>query len=241
MSRITNNQNIQDWDRATKYVTNKFDDEGDYYRKYVLNQALLSLLGHVKEKGILDAGCGEGYLSRLLAKKGARIIGLEPADGLINYAIEKEKKEKLDISYIKADLSKWQSKQNYFDAVVSNMVFMDIPDWKSAMKNCIKALKSKGLFIFSISHPCFDVEGNWEEDKPYVIVKNYFNEYKIHNYIGYSFHRMLSSYINLLVESGCIIKKIIEPQLPIEIAHLNKNNQRDKNIPNFLLIKAVKN
>ena len=120
------------------------------------------------------------------------------------------------------------------------MVFMDIPDYKSAIKNCITVLKPNGLFIFSISHPCFDTQDRWEEEKPYVQVTNYFNEYAIQNYIGPSFHRMLSTYVNFLIDEGCHIARVLEPQLPPEIANKNKQNLRDRNIPNFLLIQAIK-
>jgi 2-polyprenyl-3-methyl-5-hydroxy-6-metoxy-1,4-benzoquinol methylase len=240
MTDITNDQNIQDWSQATDFILKKVTDLGDFYRQHVINPALFSLLGEVKGKTIFDAGCGEGYLSRMLAKQGAIVTGLEPAEGLVNYAIERETKENLGITYIKEDLSKWKDKLDYFDIVISNMVFMDIPDYKSAMKNCISVLKSKGIFIFSISHPCFDTEGHWEEELPYVKVQKYFDEYKMKNYIGYSFHHMLSEYINLVTEEGCVIAKILEPRLPIEIANTDKKYQRDKNIANFLLVKAVK-
>lgn len=240
MLGITNDQNIKAWTEATDFVIKKFTDEGDFYRQYIINPALFSLIGDIKGKKILDAGCGQGYLSRKLAKKEAKVTGLEPAEGLINYAIERENKEKLGIAYIRADLSKWNDKSNYYDVVISNMVFMDIPDYKPAMKNCVTVLKPKGLFIFSISHPCFDVEEGWEEERPYVKVKNYFDEYKIHNYIGYSFHHMLSTYVNLVINDGCTIKKILEPRLPMEIAKQDKCYERDKHIPNFILLKAVK-
>lgn len=236
MSKVTNNQNIQSWTDATDYVLSKFDENGDFYRKHVLNPALFSLLGNVKGKLVLDAGSGEGYLSRLLAKQGAIVTAVEPAEGLITYAIERELKDRFGIDYIKADLSLWKDKQHYFDAVVSNMVFMDIPDYQSAMNNSIAALKSKGVLVFSISHPCFDMKGKWEEDKPYVQVNDYFAEYTIKNYIGVSIHRTLSSYINLVIEAGCNVVKILEPQVPEQVVQ----TERDKNIPNFLLVKAVK-
>src|SRR5258708_39159915 len=136
---------------------------------------LFSILGDVKGKIILDAGCGQGYLCRILAKRGAKVTGIEPADGLIRYAIEREEKEQLGITYMKEDLSKWKGIPNSYNVVVSNMVFMDIPDYKSAMENCIKVLKPKGEIVISISHLCFDVEGKWEK-KPYVKVRNYFKE-----------------------------------------------------------------
>lgn len=240
MSSISNDQNIQEWNDATTYVINKFDDEGDFYRKHVINPAIFSLLGDVKNKKILDAGSGEGYLSRILAKKGAMVTGVEPAKGLINHAIQREKKERLGIAYVQADLSQWIEKENYFDIVVSNMVFMDIPDYKKAIKNCVRALKQGDSFIFSISHPCFDVQEGWAEEEPYVMIKNYFNEYSMKNYIGYSFHHLLSDYVNTVCEYGCYITKMLEPRLPLEIANQDKKHERDKHVPNFLIISAVK-
>lgn len=239
MSDTTNDDNVKAWADKSSLVIEKFTDDGDFYRKHVINPALFSLLGDVKGKTILDAGSGQGYLSRLFAKKGAIVTSLEPAEGLIAYAINRERDEQLGITYLKADLSTWNTKSNLFDIVVSNMVFMDIPNWESAMKNCITALKPGGLFIFSISHPCFDQADGWGE-KPYVEVKNYFTEYKMKNIIGYSFHHMLSSYINLVIDEGCTIKRILEPQLPRELIEINEHHARDKNVADFLLIKATK-
>jgi SAM-dependent methyltransferase len=176
----------------------------------------------------------------MMAKMGAIVTGLEPARGLINHATAREQKEKLGITYLCDDLSKWHEKQNFFDIVVANMVLMDIPDYKSAIQNCVAALKKGGLFIFSISHPCFDVEEGWKEEEPYVQVKNYFDEYKIQNYIGYSFHHTLSTYVNILSDFGCCINKMLEPRLPLEVVNQNKKYERDKHVPNFLIIKCIK-
>lgn len=239
MSNRTNDENIKAWEEKSAFVIEKFTDEGDFYRQHVINPALFSLLGNVKGKSILDAGSGQGYLSRLLAKQGGNVTAVEPAAGLIRYSIEREKQEKLGITYIKADLSSWSGKSNHFDIVISNMVFMDIPNWKAAIKNCINSLKSGGLFVFSISHPCFDQAEGWG-DKPYVEVRNYFDEYEIKNFIGLSFHHKLSDYINLLIKNGCRIDKMLEPQFPISAIDKDKFHERDRNIPNFLFIKSIK-
>lgn len=238
LERVYQRAALKACEQESDYIIEKFTDEGDFYRQHVLNPALFSLLGDVKGKTILDAGSGQGYLSRMLAQKGAIVTAVEPAAGLINYAKEREKKEKLGITYIHADLSTWEESST-FDIVVSNMVFMNIPDWKQAMKNCIKALMPGGLFIFSISHPCFDQEDGWTE-KPFVEVRNYFDEYKIANYIGHSFHHMLSTYVNFVIELGCTITKMLEPQLPLKLAEKNKHHERDKHIPNFIVIQAGK-
>lgn len=246
---VSNDDIIKDWSKGADYVIEKFDDDGDFSRKHLLNPSILPLLGNVKGKTILDAGCGEGYLCRLLVGMGAKLTGLEPADRLIQYAIKREQKEKLGINYVKEDLSKWQGNSDSFDIVVSNMVFMDIPDYRPAIKNCINVLKPKGSFVFSINHPSFEEQNNisqefqhakdWQE-KPSLEISEYFKEYEIKNFTGYSFHRTLSTYVNFLIENGCEIKQIIEPQLSEDVGKQNPHHERNVHIPSFLVIHATK-
>jgi len=54
------------WDRNKKQIQSDF-----LCRPYVI-----SLLGNVKKKKILDAGCGEGYISRILSEKKAIVVGI---------------------------------------------------------------------------------------------------------------------------------------------------------------------
>ncbi len=240
MTTVTNDQNIQEWSSVPNDIIEKFGDEGDFSRQHQLNPALLSLLGDVKDKNILDAGSGTGYLSRLLAKKGAKVTGIEPSTNLYNYAAAQEQKDPLGITYIKEDLSLWKPNQDSFDIVVSNMVFMDIPDYQTAMKNCITSLKQKGIFIFSILHPCFEEDIDWRK-QPFVKIQEYFKEYTVKQFTGHFLHRTLSSYLNLLVGNGCVLEKMIEPQLSDEVIKQYPQQERSHHIPLFLVIKARKN
>ena len=238
MTKVTNDQNIQEWSSVALKTLDNFGEFGDFARQHLLNPALFSLLNDVRNKKILDAGCGQGYLSRLLAKRGAKVTGLEPAKNFIQYAINREEKEKLSIRYIIEDLSQFEPKEE-FDTVVSNMVLMDIPDYQSAISNCIRALKQGGSFIFSISHPCFFPDAEWDK-KPLLEIKEYFQEYSTKQTFGHSFHRTLSSYINLVIEEGCTIKKLIEPRLDEKTAKLKMNYSREVHVPSFLLVHCVK-
>lgn len=229
MTSITNDQNIQAWTSIPDERIEKFGDYGDFSRQHILNPALFSLLGEVKSRHLLDAGSGTGYLSRLLAKQGAHVTGIEPAEKLYTYAVAREQKEQLGITYIKQDLSIWKPRPNTFDIVVSNMVFMDILDYKPAIKNCITSLKHNGALIFSISHPCFEEGGDRDE---------YFEEYAVEQFTGHFFHRTLSSYIDFLIENGCAIEKFLEPQLSEKIAKDNPFHERGAHVPFFLVIKA---
>ena len=115
MKEMTNTDAISAWSLYPQDLIEDFGDEGDFTRKYLLNSTIFTLLGDVKGKTILDAGCGQGYLSRLLAKRGAKVTGLEPAEAFYTYAFQREQAERLGITYLQADLSFWASPPAQFD------------------------------------------------------------------------------------------------------------------------------
>lgn len=126
-----------------------------------------------------------------------------------------------------------------FDAVVANMAFMDIPDHESAMKTCIACLKTGGRFVFSLQHPCFEEPGSAWPGKGYVEVREYLQEHVRQQPIGSLFHRPLSRYLNLVVESGCTIQRIIEPQIERDVAG-QIGNDRDLHVPSSSVIAATR-
>jgi len=61
------NQNTGFWERDKKII------QSDYLcRPYILEE-----LGEIKNLRVADIGCGEGYLSRILASKGAKVTSLD--------------------------------------------------------------------------------------------------------------------------------------------------------------------
>ncbi len=238
---MNNKKVIDSWSKYSNDEAEKFGEEGDLSRQFILNRIIFDLVGNFKGKNILDAGCGTGYLSRKFAKLGGLVTGVEPSEQMYQFCIEKEKKEKLGIKYIQEDLSELKGLENSFDIVISNMVFMDIPDYKSAIKNCISSLKSDGIFIFSISHPAFPGSGeDWKKDK-YVKIENYFDPKPFEQRFGTSFGRPISEYINFVIENDCGLQKMIEPRLSKEILEKHQEDTRNYFVPQFLFLKFTKN
>src|ERR1043165_2724580 len=124
MSVQTNQDLIDQWSTVTTQSIDDYGDEGDSSKKNLLNPAIFELLGDIHNKKVLEVGMGGGYLSRLMAKKGAKVTGLEPSKSMYQYAVDKEKEQKLGIEFINLDLSQMTQFNNEFDAVVSNMVFL---------------------------------------------------------------------------------------------------------------------
>jgi len=241
MSDITNKDIIQAWANAPQSDAERHGDEGDFARQHLLNPTLFALLGDASGKKILDAGCGQGYLCRMLAKQGAIVTGVEPAEMWYRYSLEREQNEPLGITYIQEDLSTFTTHNNTFDIVIANMVFMDIPDYETAMHNCIAALKQGGTFIFSITHPCFEEAASEWNQKGFVAVHDYLNDYTMESGYAYAFHRPLSSYLNLVISEGGVLQNIVEPKLREEIVQqYGIVHTRNCYVPQFLVIACTK-
>jgi 2-polyprenyl-3-methyl-5-hydroxy-6-metoxy-1,4-benzoquinol methylase len=184
MTASANEAAIARWSAIPTDVLAAFDPEGDFGRRHLLNSEIFRLLGDVRGKRVLDAGCGQGYLSRLLAERGATVVGVEPAGGMFEYAVARERERRQAIRYVQADLASLPDLASFpelggpFDAVVSNVVLEAIPDWEPALRSCVKALRPGGTLVFSIEHPCFeDGRTSWVE-KGCVEVREYLAEYE---------------------------------------------------------------
>lgn len=238
-SKFTNKEMIAEWLKVPERVVQEFGDKGDFARQHLLTPHIFELLGDIKNKTVFDAICGNGYLSRMMAKKGAKVTAIESSSAAFTYATEKEKEENLGIMYIQSSLAPFVTKKT-FDIVVGNMIFTDVPDFQTPMLSAMKIVKKNGAFIISIGHPCFEMSGKEWRHLGYVKVNEYFEEYATKYIIGYRFHRPLSMYINFLADNGFFVEKMIEPQLTQREVRDNVDYAKDVHVPSFLIIKARK-
>src|SRR3989304_6179636 len=81
------------WDQNADSWSDQVRKGWDYYREYLNNPAFLRFIGDLAGKRVLDAGCGEGYNTRLLARSGASMVGVDISRKMIEYAREQEKRE----------------------------------------------------------------------------------------------------------------------------------------------------
>lgn len=233
-----NRDTVNAYSRLSDADYDALGPDGDFGRRALLNPAIFRLLGDVRRLAILDAGCGHGYLSRLLAERGATVTGLEPADVPYRYATTQERARRQGITYLQRDLSVPGDIGGPFDAVVANMVLLDIPDWRPAMNACVRSLKPGGLFVYSLHHPV------WSPGQPrtwartgVVEVRDYLNEHEEDVGHAPNFHRPLSTYVNESIRLGCTIVEIVEPKLrPDQIE--DPQQEILTRIPNYIVIAA---
>jgi len=74
--------------------------ENDLNRRDLLDPIILQDLGNVSGTQILDAGCGDGYLSRKLVRLGASVTGVELSQKMLGFAIEAQNKLPLAMRFL---------------------------------------------------------------------------------------------------------------------------------------------
>ncbi|HEY3607565.1 MAG TPA: class I SAM-dependent methyltransferase [Pseudonocardiaceae bacterium] len=236
----TNETAITRWNTATtRESLMATATDGDFAKRHLVNPVLLRLLGDVRGRRVLDAGCGNGYFSRMLAERGAHVVGVEPADALVSFARERETELGQGVAYVQADLARLPELGGPFDAVVCSMVLMAIPDWRTAMRACVAALRPGGVFVFAVVHPAFEqLFGTWRAHGEYR-VRRYLAEYEIDGPTATDFHRPISAYLNELASLGCRLRECAEPGLdPSAVDPEIPGLDGYVHLPNFLIVGA---
>lgn len=260
--RITEKEVTRYWDENADSWSEQVRKGRDVCRDLINNPTFFRLTGDVIGKAVLDAGCGDGYNTRILARKGARVVGVDISPRMIELAREAEEKEPLGIRYEVAsftDLSIFDDAS--FDMVASFMAVMDGPDYQGALREFRRVLRRKGKLVFSITHPCFMTRGfGWIEDEKGEAIKvtasDYFNDEPWVERWGFShgpapndaepfavpvFSRTLSDYINTLIKLGFVLKRIEEPRPSRQLCKRDPRFQRWRDhAANFLQLYAVK-
>lgn len=209
------------WDAAAEGWVDFVRTGKDYWRDGVNNPATFRLIGSVKGKTVLDLACGEGYNTRILARKGAKVTGIDHSQKFINLARTEERKQPLGIRYRRMDARCLSGVSDAsFDLVTCFMALHDIENYESAVAEVARVLKHGGRFIFSIMHPCFeDMVVNGVRTNA---AEKYFNktqhviEWKMERltkpFKTVSFHRSLTDYSLVLSKNGLLISRLVEPR-----------------------------
>lgn len=210
---------------------------------------LRELMPDLKDKNVLDLGCGFGWHCRYAREQQASsVVGVDISENMIQRA--REITSDPLISYVKTPIEDFAFSESEFDVVISSLAFHYIESFKSICGKVYDSLRSGGSFVFSVEHPIFTSrkEQDWYYDEHgnrlHWPVDNYQKEgvrealFLNENVIKY--HRTISTYMNDLIDAGFIISTVKE-SFPSDEMLKNDPQMDDENRrPMFLMISASK-
>lgn len=157
--------NLKERQKLLTRYKDVFESEKNYYHKRIssssgeqdlesesffrkANLKFKEMLGIVKNKRILDIGCGVGSISFYLAQKGAKVTGIDLSANLIEYCKKEAKRRKLEIQFKEMNAQIPDFEDESFDIIVGSRVVHHIPEIEVFFKECMRLLKKGGFIAF---------------------------------------------------------------------------------------------
>jgi ubiquinone/menaquinone biosynthesis C-methylase UbiE len=201
-----------------KYVQS-FDGQ---IERDVISRAVFNYLPREKESYILDAACGTGWLSKLIAEKYEKVLGFDFSKPLLNYA---KKNIPSNCTFLAADITKEiPILEKQYDSAVVSLAITDIKNPQEAYLKLVEVLKDNGRLIIVIANPFYSFPvGIWKRTilgkffggKTNLLLRPYNNferAKKEFNWKGNipSYFHTFSEIINPALSSGLELEKIEE-------------------------------
>jgi len=213
---------------------------------------VLELIGDVQGKRVLDAGCGGGFYSLLLSEKGAKVLGIDGSEKMIEIAKEKASIKMLSTKFSIGDVTNLKIEDGAFDLVFSTLVLMEFKELDKGISELVRVTKSGGDIVVSVQHPILTA-GDWERksgQKLFRKLDDYFVERELEETwenkkkerVPFKYyHRPLQAYVHHFLERGCVLTHLIEPHPHKVYKLMNRREYEDtKRIPHFIIFKFRK-
>mgnify|MGYP001277698065 CR=1 FL=1 len=147
-------QNINQESHFDNYAYDWWNKSGNYKLLHRLNPLRLEYISSridLKNKKILDIGCGGGILSEELCKHGAKVTGIDSSEKSIRIAKQHSNEEKLDIEYIHSSIFDAQNLDKYDCIVCFEMIEHIDQPYKLIQKISDISAKHCHLFMSTIN------------------------------------------------------------------------------------------
>lgn len=142
------------WHRVTGY-------KGGPFKELILNKEILSTIGGVADRTILELGAGNGYFLPLMLRHFSgqlptRIVVTDQSEKLLELAQRQFKVT--DAEYLVLDVrDRFPFANDAFDLVLATMVFNELPTpvLHHTLEECHRVLKNDGQLVATVIHPKF--------------------------------------------------------------------------------------
>ncbi|MFB6158534.1 MAG: class I SAM-dependent methyltransferase [Candidatus Nanohalobium sp.] len=236
-----------------------FQDEADVpiAIHYGTGSPLEDKLGLIEQdlegKKVLEMGCGAAQGGIAFAKKGAKVTGVDISEEQLEIATELIDEHGVDIELHQGDIKDMETiESSSYDIVYSAYAFQWLKDIQAVFSEAHRALKSGGMFLFSLPHPFFQFLGGEIETQQLDIEEHYLDadvskteqlEEDGEEYEMIIYRRTVGELFNSLREAGFQVDRIIEPD-PREAAGDEGEQWVDQDllskVPSTVIFRAFK-
>ncbi len=245
--------NRRGWNAISRAYQEQYEIPTDrlVYAPRCPDESELQLLGDVAGLRVIVVGCGGGQDCIVLAKQGARVIGIDLSDKQIEYGRRLAEREGVDVTLQQGNVEQLVGIEDESqDLAVSLHALNYVERVDRAFAEAYRVLRGGSPFVFSVQHPFFAAT---EGGAPYSVVHPYwsrkqdwqwdFPEKGVSARLR-SWYRTVGEWCSLLLDAGFRIERLLEPP-PVEGGGASPWDggyaiEKMRLIPATLIVKAVK-
>jgi len=209
-------QNVANWTRANTDYTDTsagraWAQEEITWGVFETPESELNLLGNVNGLDVVELGCGTAYFSSWLARRGARVVGVDPTPAQLETARRLQGETGIEFPLIEAIGENVPLPDSSFDLVLSEYgasLWADPYRW---VPEAARLLRPGGRLVFltnsTVSVLCMTMDGVGEQ-----LVRPQFElgKFEWPDTHEVEFHLAHGDWIDLLHESGFEIERLVE-------------------------------
>ena len=143
------------WDQLADAYDSRHGDDGNKWHRMLVEPAVLRMLPLSQGLRVLDLCCGSGMLARRLDSLGATVTGADGSDEFLSRA-RLRSADRIRWVLVDATDEEAIAALGTFDAVVSTMAVMDLPDIAPLFRGVQRLLHTGGPFVVVTAHPAFN-------------------------------------------------------------------------------------
>jgi SAM-dependent methyltransferase len=229
------------WERNATWWQRHYTDGVDpEYQEQVFPMITRHLTGAQR---VLDIGCGEGQVTRHMARLGVEAVGIDPTPTQIGVA----QRRGGSACFGQARAERLPFLDASFDSVVLCMALEHIDPFEPAIEEAARVLAAGGRFLLFLVHPLLQAPGSgWVDDEQgeqYWRVGHYLEDDvaldEVAPGVQFEFaHRPLGRYIHAMGDAGLLIDDLVEPSPPARVLRETGNFPHAASIPRLMLICA---
>jgi SAM-dependent methyltransferase len=140
------------WNKAAKLRREQIESGLDITFNRVFVPYFLRITRSRRPSRILEVGCGTGHLAAKLATVCSHVEALEPSPGM--HAVAKEVLGNSAVQLHSSTIEKFRARPR-FELVLSHLCGHVVADIETFCQACSDTVSNRGLFLFSLPHPCF--------------------------------------------------------------------------------------